>query len=68
MIQNVVAELDDGIIGPETLESIEICETKALLQIFGVLQISHDVSICKLDKSQRKFFFGWCRRTLRDTT
>ena len=58
--------VDDGIIGPKTLEALEIIrnrkETELLLKIMNVLQGNHYLSYMKKSPTQEIFARGWFTR------
>ncbi|PRX27675.1 putative peptidoglycan binding protein [Orenia metallireducens] len=55
----------DGIVGSNTLKGVNNSAYGfELLQLLNILQGERYISICKADKSQKKFIRGWLKRTL----
>ena len=54
----------DGVIGPKTLEKLNAEDTRAFLAVFALAKIGRYVSICEKRDINRKYFYGWVRRTL----
>jgi lysozyme family protein len=54
----------DGIFGPKTLNCVNGLPPDDTIKSFILLKIARYVKICETDASQKKYFFGWIRRTL----
>jgi len=55
----------DRIIGETTLTALNTVIPELFLLRFTVEKIKHYTEICKKNKKQKKFFFGWVLRALR---
>jgi len=54
----------DGVIGPKTLKKLNTEDKKTFLALFALTKIGRYVSICEKNNTNRKYFYGWVRRTL----
>jgi len=54
----------DGIIGPQSLEHINVASVDLFISKYTLLKVSHYVEICRKNKSQKKYLLGWMNRTL----
>lgn len=54
----------DGVMGDQTLARINADEPRAFLAMFALNKIGRYVSICDKNPDNRKFFYGWVKRTL----
>jgi lysozyme family protein len=54
----------DGIFGSKTLNCVNGLPPDDTIKSFILLKIARYVKICETDASQKKYFFGWIRRTL----
>jgi len=56
----------DGVMGPNTIQGINIMRDKVLLELFALRRVKRYWEICEKNKSQRKFEHGWIARALRE--
>lgn len=54
----------DGIVGVHTLGALNSVRPELLLLRFMNLKIKRYIEICKKNSSQKKFFYGWVRRSV----
>jgi len=54
----------DGVIGKKTIAKINGMDTELFLSRFALFKLARYVNICEKRPASRKFFYGWCRRTL----
>ena len=66
LAQMVVGADTDGIIGPKTLEKLNIFDSDHFLAAFTVAKIARYVSIIKKRPTSRKYLYGWVRRAIGD--
>lgn len=66
MAQRVVGAAVDGIIGPRTIESINALAAEGFCARFTAARVARYVEIVERRPDQRKFFFGWVRRCIRE--
>ncbi len=64
LAQTSVGATADGVIGPKTVAKINADDKRAFLATFTLAKIGRYVNICEKRKKNRKYFFGWVRRTL----
>jgi lysozyme family protein len=64
LAQIVVQAEPDGVIGPITLEKLNTDDKRAFLALFALAKIGRYVNLCDNRKENRKYFFGWIKRTL----
>ena len=64
IVQIIVNVKDDGIIGSITLNAINSLEPTCLVNMIKLKRIEYYKEICRKKKQNRKFFFGWVKRTL----
>lgn len=62
-IQRLVRVNDDGIVGPKTLEAINLRDSRWLVKEITSLREAHMRGIVAANPSQQKFLKGWLRRT-----
>ena len=65
LAQLVVGATADGIIGKNSLKSLNEINPELFYPNFKLARISRYVYICEKRKTNRKYFFGWVRRTLK---
>lgn len=54
----------DGVIGKKSIEAINSKDPAMFLATFALAKIERYIEICKKRPTNRKYFFGWVRRTL----
>lgn len=54
----------NGVMDKKTLEKINTDDPRAFLAVFSLHKIGLYVSICEKRQENKKFFFGWIKRTL----
>ena len=59
-----VSAKPDGVIGPKTLEKLNATDKKTFLALFALAKISRYVNLCENNATNRKYFYGWVRRSL----
>jgi len=64
LVQIVVQTEPDGVIGPITLKKLNVDDKRAFLALFALAKIGRYVNLCDRRKENRKYFFGWIKRTL----
>jgi len=64
LAQGVVDAKPDGVIGPKTLKKLNAEEKEKFLARFALAKIERYIKICEKNASNRKYFYGWVRRTL----
>lgn len=64
LAQNIIGADVDGIIGPQTLEKLNVFNPNHFLSAFTLAKISHYLSIIKKRPSNQKYLYGWFNRAL----
>ena len=64
LAQIVIQTEPDGVIGPITLEKLNTDDKRAFLALFTLAKIGRYVNLCDQRRENRKYFFGWIKRTL----
>lgn len=64
--QKVLEVNSDGIVGPVTLKNINNYNPELFLASFTLAKIARYVHLVKIRSENRKFFFGWIRRSIGD--
>jgi lysozyme family protein len=64
LAQMVVGEKTDGVIGPQSIASINSFNSEHFLASFAIAKIARYISIIKKRPTSRKYFYGWVCRTL----
>lgn len=64
LAQQVSGSTADGISGPNTLRALNNFDEAAFLNAFAIAKIERYVELCEKRSTNRKFFYGWVRRTL----
>lgn len=64
LAQMSVGANPDGVIGNDTLQKINADTPRAFLAVFAIHKIGRYVSICEKKPDNKKFFYGWIRRTV----
>jgi len=57
----------DGIIGPQSLATINAADEELFIAKFALAKIQRYTEICQADDSQKKYLLGWLNRTLDST-
>lgn len=68
MVQRVVEAEVDGVLGPKTLEAVNGCNTAYFIGLFTMARVARYTAIVERDPGQRKFFYGWIRRAMREAS
>lgn len=66
LLQLVVGETPDGIVGAKTLASVNQADGELFVTKYALAKVARYTEIVKRDRSQIKFLLGWLNRTLRD--
>lgn len=66
LAQAVVETTVDGKMGPNTLKFINSADAEKFAMAFALARIARFSRIVQKNKSQGKFFRGWCNRVLRE--
>ncbi len=66
LAQRVLGVAHDGVIGQKTLAKLNSIPEINFINSFALQKINRYLAICKKNKKNRKFFFGWINRSLRD--
>jgi len=66
LAQKVIDASSDGIIGEKSIRKLNSFSESGFINNFALEKIKRYVSITEKNKKNRKFFFGWIRRTLKD--
>lgn len=64
LAQIIVGVKVDGVLGSKTLLAINSQDEKVFIPTFAITKIARYVQICGKRPSNRKYFYGWVRRTL----
>ena len=64
LAQLVVKAKTDGVIGPQSIATINAFDPEHFLAAFTVAKIARYVSIVKKRPTSRKYFYGWVLRAL----
>jgi len=64
LAQLVIETKTDGVIGPQSVTTINVFNTEHFLAAFTVAKIARYVSIVKKRPTSRKYFYGWVLRAL----
>ena len=64
LAQQVVGSGYDGVIGPQTIQSINAFEPAHFNAAFTVEKCRKYITICKKRPESRKYFFGWIDRAV----
>lgn len=54
----------DGVIGPNTLALLNDQDPRTFLAVFALAKIGRYAHLCEQRPENRRFFYGWVRRTL----
>ena len=65
--KTLAIEPADGIIGPQSLASINATDDDLFIAKFALAKIQRYTEICRDDSSQKKYLLGWLNRTLSST-
>lgn len=65
LAQSAVGAVADGFIGPNSLAKLNNTDKRLFLTEFALAKINRYIEICEATSSNRKFFFGWVKRTLK---
>ncbi|MBN2281058.1 MAG: N-acetylmuramidase [Candidatus Marinimicrobia bacterium] len=66
LAQIVVGATPDGIIGPRTLEKLNVCDEESFIIKYTLAKIARYAEICRKNPVQKKFLLGWINRALGD--
>lgn len=66
LAQEVAGTNPDGIIGPNSIKSINAVEEDRFKTEFALQKVKYYVQITEKTPTNQKFFFGWIRRTIKD--
>ncbi len=66
LAQLVVGSTPDGVIGPRTLEALNIADPDRFNLAFALAKIARYRDIVTKDRTQQKFLLGWINRTLKE--
>ncbi len=66
LAQMVVGAIQDAVIGPASIASINKFEPEHFLASFTVAKIARYISIIKKRPASQKYLYGWVRRALGD--
>ncbi|MDH5300802.1 MAG: N-acetylmuramidase [Gammaproteobacteria bacterium] len=64
LAQQVAEATADGVIGPKSVEKINAMDPAKFIAMFTVAKIARYVHICEQRNENRKYFFGWIKRSL----
>ena len=64
LVQKLLEVKVDGAIGPKTLEALNGMDEDHFLASFSLMKIVRYVQLVEKYQKNRKFFFGWVKRTL----
>lgn len=64
LAQMVIGAKADGVIGPQTIASLNAFDPEHFLAAFTVAKIARYVTIVKKRPTSRKYFYGWVCRAL----
>ncbi|MFT7224373.1 MAG: lysozyme family protein [Cellvibrionaceae bacterium] len=64
LLQLVVGETPDGIIGPKTVAAVNQADEELFVAKYALAKVARYAEIVKRDRSQIKFLLGWLNRTL----
>ena len=57
----------DGIIGSQSLKTINAADEELFLAKFALAKLQRYADLCKADNRQKKYLLGWLNRTLENT-
>jgi len=64
LLQKVINVKIDGILGSITLGSLNKKDPVCVINMFKNERVKYYIDVCKKRKQDKKFFFGWIKRTL----
>jgi len=64
LAQIAVGAAPDGVIGPQTLESINAVDEELFILKYALAKVARYAEICNRDRGQSKFLLGWTNRTI----
>lgn len=64
LIQIVLGIQVDGIIGPQTIDALNVVDPNEFLAAFALVKVSRYVMLVKQNRKLEKFLFGWLTRAL----
>ncbi|MBA4411068.1 MAG: glycosyl hydrolase 108 family protein [Bacteroidota bacterium] len=67
LAQMVIGAKTDGVIGPQSINSLNAFNSEHFLAAFTVAKIARYVNIVKRRPTSRKYFYGWVLRALGET-
>lgn len=66
LAQKVIGAKTDGVIGQQSIESINNYDAEKFLSAFTIAKIARYINIVKKRPTSQKYFYGWVRRALGD--
>jgi len=63
--QRVLGVIDDGIVGPQTLNALNAADPDHFVAAYTLEKIRRYAKLAAMDGKQRKFLLGWINRSLR---
>lgn len=64
LVQRVLGTVEDGLMGNNTLKLLNDMPIIGFLNAFKIAKIERYIRICESDSKQKKFFYGWVKRTI----
>lgn len=64
LAQMVVGVTPDGIVGPKTSTALNTTDPEGFQLKFAIAKVARYATICRKDRTQKKFLLGWINRTL----
>jgi len=64
LLQTCLGVTVDGHIGDKTLQAINSIDEELLLLRFKLIKVARYAHLVKINQKNRKYFYGWVRRTL----
>ncbi len=66
LAQVVVGATPDGVVGPATLERLNLYDANLFMAQFALAKLTRYRDIVARDRTQQKFLLGWINRTLKE--
>jgi len=64
LLQRAIGVTDDGIIGPQTLERVNVLDPTVMVKNYVGKRVDFYIDLCVADVTQLKFLKGWIRRAI----
>jgi lysozyme family protein len=64
LAQNIVSVLEDGIIGVKTINALNSIPESNFKMLSTLKKIQRYIDICQKNPNQKKYFFGWIKRSM----